>query len=128
MYVCMYVRMVITDSRVWINRVRCQSWSWSAEQGKIIFPCPRASLRIGCRETGSAVPSRVSLLISIIRLNLVLTYRIPPDVKNPARGHKVVKHHHPEGMRKRKWYQKKKKGKKERNTCGYRGACISKDD
>ena len=30
------------------------------------------------RETGSAVPSRVSLLISILRLNLVLTYGIPP--------------------------------------------------
>ena len=32
-------------------------------------------LRIWSRETGSAVvPSRVSLLISILRLNLVLTY------------------------------------------------------
>ena len=29
--------------------------------------------------TGSAVPSRVSLLISILRLNLVLTYGIPPE-------------------------------------------------
>ena len=28
---------------------------------------------------GSAVPSRVSLLISILRLNIVLTYMIPPD-------------------------------------------------
>ena len=50
----------------------CQSCSsWSAEQGKLIFPCPRACLRIWSRETGSAVPSRVSLLISILRLNLV---------------------------------------------------------
>ena len=33
-------------------------------------------------ETGSAVPSRVSLLISILRLNLVLTYYgIPPDFR-----------------------------------------------
>ena len=31
-----------------------------------IFPCPRSCLRIWSRETGSAVPSRVSLLISII--------------------------------------------------------------
>ena len=31
------------------------------------------------RETGSAVPSRVSLFISILRLNLVLTYGIPPE-------------------------------------------------
>ena len=35
-----------------------------------IFPCPRACLRIWSRETGSAVPSRVSLLVSIFRLNL----------------------------------------------------------
>ena len=44
-----------------------------------IFPCSRACLRIWPRETGSAVPSRVSLLISILRLNLVLTYGIPPE-------------------------------------------------
>ena len=44
---------------------------------KIIFPCPRACLRIWSREMGSAVPSRVSLVISILRLNLVLTYGIP---------------------------------------------------
>ena len=41
----------------------CQSCSWSTEQGKIIFPFPRTCLRIWSRETGSAVPSRVSLLI-----------------------------------------------------------------
>ena len=41
----------------------CQSCSWSAEQGKIIFPCTRSRLRILSRETGSAVPSRISLLI-----------------------------------------------------------------
>ena len=35
----------------------------SAEQGKGIFPCPCSRLRILSRETGSAVPSRVSLLI-----------------------------------------------------------------
>ena len=37
---------------------------------KLIFPCPRSCLRIWSRETVSAVPSRVSLLISILRLNL----------------------------------------------------------
>ena len=46
-----------------------------------IFPCLRACLRIWSRETGSAVPSRVSLLISILRLNLVLTYGIPPEFR-----------------------------------------------
>ena len=34
------------------------------------------------RETGSAVPSRVSLIVSILRLNLVvLTYGIPPEFR-----------------------------------------------
>ena len=41
----------------------CQSCPWSAKQGKFIFPCPRSRLRIWCRETGSAVPSGVSLFI-----------------------------------------------------------------
>ena len=59
----------------------CQSCSWSAEQGKLIFPFPRSLLRICSRETGSAVPSRVSLFISILRLNLVLTYGIPPEFR-----------------------------------------------
>ena len=62
MYVCMYV---------WSSHIAeygstgygCQSCSWSAEQGKWIFPCPRACLRIWSRETGSAVPPRVSLFI-----------------------------------------------------------------
>ena len=49
---------------------------------KEYFPvCPRSCLRIWSRETGSAVPSRVSLLISILRLNLVLTYGIPPEFR-----------------------------------------------
>ena len=39
-----------TVARVWINRV--QSCSWSAEQRKLIFPCPRSRLRIWFRETG----------------------------------------------------------------------------
>ena len=45
------------------------------------FPCPHSFLRIWSRETGSAVPSRVSLLISILRLNLVLIYGIPPEFR-----------------------------------------------
>ena len=48
---------------------------------KGIFPCPCSCLRIWSRETGSAVPSRASLLISILRLNLVLTYGIPPEFR-----------------------------------------------
>ena len=41
----------------------------------------RSCLSIWSRETGSAVPSRVSLLISILRLNLVLTHGIPPEFR-----------------------------------------------
>ena len=36
-------------------------------------------LRIWSRKTGSAVLSRVSLPISILRLNLMLTYGISPE-------------------------------------------------
>ena len=34
-----------------------QACAWSAEQGKLIFLCPRSRLRIWSRETGSAVPT-----------------------------------------------------------------------
>ena len=74
--------MVITYSRVWIDRVRLPiSFSWSAEQGNRIFPCLRSRLRIWPRGTDSPVPSRVSPLISILRLYLVLTHGIPPDFR-----------------------------------------------
>ena len=55
----------------------------AAEEGKRIIFCPRLRLRIWSRETSSAVvPSRVSLLISmILRLNLVLTDGIPPEFR-----------------------------------------------
>ena len=46
---------------------------------KLIFFCPRSRLRIWSRETGSAFTPRVSLLISILMLNLVLPNGIPPD-------------------------------------------------
>ena len=36
-------------------------------------------MRIWSCETGSSVPFRVNLLISILRLKLVLTYGIPPE-------------------------------------------------
>ena len=41
----------------------------------------RSCPRIWSRETGSAVPSRISLLISILRLNLVRTYEVPPEFR-----------------------------------------------
>ena len=45
------------------------------------------------RETGSAVPSRASLLISILRLNLVLTYGIPSEVRGGI--HLILNRHTP---------------------------------
>ena len=60
----------------------CQSCTWSAEQEKRIFPCPRL---VCAWEFGLArrvrQSRRVSLLIPILRLNLVLTYGIPPDFR-----------------------------------------------
>ena len=56
------------------------------------FPCPRSRLRIWSREPGSAVPSRVSLLISILRLNLVLTRGIPPEFRGGV--HLFIKNRH----------------------------------
>ena len=50
---------------------------------KRIFPRPRSCLRIWSRETGLAVPSRViSLLISILRLNLVYCMSKPGKKKH----------------------------------------------
>ena len=73
MEVCMVVTYDV--ARVRINRVRLPILL------VVSFHCPRSRLRIWPRETGSAVPSRVSMLISILRLNLVLTYGIPPEFR-----------------------------------------------
>ena len=51
---------------------------------KSIFPCSRSRLRIWSCETVLEVPSRVSLLISILRLNMVLTKGIPPEFSGGA--------------------------------------------
>ena len=63
--------MVITYSRVKINRgiVAIPACSWSAEQRKwnLDLPCPSSHLRIWSRETGSAVPSRISLVVLYTR-------------------------------------------------------------
>ena len=49
---------------------------------KYIFPDPRSRLRVCSRDTGSVVPSRVSLFTSILRLKLVLTHnRISPEFR-----------------------------------------------
>ena len=48
---------------------------------EMYVPCPRTRLRIWSHEMDSVVPSRVSLLISILRLDLVLTYDIPTEFR-----------------------------------------------
>ena len=69
-----HLSMVTTfSSRVRINRVWLKSCSWSGDQGKCIFPCPRSRRIIWCRGTGSAVPSRVSPLILHTQRLMVLT-------------------------------------------------------
>ena len=60
MYICMYGHHIAEYGPTVYG---CQSCSRSAEQGKLTFPCPRSRLRIWSRETGSAVPSRVTLPI-----------------------------------------------------------------
>ena len=49
------------------------------ENGNLTVPFAPENL---VSRDGSAVLSRVSLLISILRLNLVLTYGIPPDFRD----------------------------------------------
>ena len=44
------------------------------------FPCPRSRLKIWSRETGSAAPSRVSLLISILKAESG-AYEIPLEFR-----------------------------------------------
>ena len=71
-YCAFSVCMVTHIARVWINRV------WlpilhvgQLKQGKIIFLCSRSRLKIWSRDTG--------LLLSILRLNLVLTTGFLPS-------------------------------------------------
>ena len=54
-------------------------------------------VRIWSRVTDSAVPSRVSLLISILRLNLVLTYGIHPEFRGGVHLF-ILNRHTPSGQ------------------------------
>ena len=64
---CCRVCMVVTDSRVWINQVRLPVLLVVSSTEKMAFSCLRSRLRIWSRETGSVVPSRVSLPILYIK-------------------------------------------------------------
>ena len=90
MYICvtaavrMYICIAITYSRGedQPGKVANPARGQLADQGKLILPCLRSRLKIWSRETGSAVPPRVSLLISIPRLDhLVLTCGIPLEFR-----------------------------------------------
>ena len=74
--------MVIHTTRVRINRVRLPILLVVSRTGKMnISLSPFAPENLVSRDGfGSFV--RVSLLISILRLNVVLTYGIPPDFRD----------------------------------------------
>ena len=78
-----------------INRVRLPILL-SAEQGENIFLCPRSRLRNWSRETGSAVPSRVSLLISIQKAKSGAYLRDSSRV--PRRRLFILNRHTPSGQ------------------------------
>ena len=97
----MYVCMVTHIARVWINPGKVANPARGHLNRKheyFIFPCPHSRLRIWSRETDSAVPSRISLLISVIRLNLVLTYEIPPVFHGGFHVFVYLNRHTPSGQ------------------------------
>ena len=63
-------------ARVWINRVRLPTMSWPTEQRKCFFSLSASEPEDLVSREGFG-SSRVSLLISILWPNLVLTYEIP---------------------------------------------------
>ena len=73
--------------------------SWT---GKVIFRCPRSRLKSWSRETGSAVPSRVGLLISVLGLNLALTYEISPGFHGGVHLF-ILNRHTPSGQSRLYW-------------------------
>ena len=89
MYVCLYVCMYVCICMyVWSSHITeygSTSKVANPARGQLNrennIALSRACLRIWPRETDSAVPCRVSLLISILRLNLVLTYGISPEFR-----------------------------------------------
>ena len=81
MYVYICIVIAYSKGKDQPGKVANPARSQLAEQGKLILPRPRLRQRIWSRETCSAVPFRVSLLISILRLNLVLNYGIPPEFR-----------------------------------------------
>ena len=77
----MHICMVTHIARVWSNRVRLPILHVVSWTGKMnISLSPFAPENLASRD-GFGSPPRVCLLISILRLNLVLTYGIPPEFR-----------------------------------------------
>ena len=88
--ICMYICMVITHSKAWINRVSNPARDkLNRETG--YFPVLARALIIWSRETGSAVPPRVILLIlhTQAEYDMAIVYGKsmdqPGTVANPVR-------------------------------------------
>ena len=92
LYVCMYVCMVITYSRVWINRVRLPILlvvSWTGQINTRYFPVPVHAWEFGLARRVQPSRPASACSFSILRLNMVLTHGIPPDFRggfNPVRN------------------------------------------
>ena len=78
MYVCMIDVWSSLIAEYGSTGYSCQSCSWSAEQGKRIFRCPRSCLKTDLAR--QVRPSRPvsSCSFSTLRLNLVHPHVIPP--------------------------------------------------
>ena len=64
MYVCMYGHHIYEKQKQGMDQPgKVANPARGQLNRENEFPCPRTCLRIWCRDTGSAVPSRVSLLI-----------------------------------------------------------------
>ena len=73
--------MITHIARVWINRIRLPILPVVSLTGKMnFFLSPFVPENLVPRD-GFGNPVHVSLLISILRLNLVLTYGIPPEFR-----------------------------------------------
>ena len=68
-------------ARVWINRVRLPILLGVSSTGKMNIPLSVFVPENLVSRDGFGSPSRVSLLTSILRLNLVLAYGIPPELR-----------------------------------------------
>ena len=75
------INMVITSSKSKDQPSKIVNPARGQLNRKTLFPSLGSHLRIWSRKMGSAIPFGVSLHITIPRLNLALTYGIPPEFR-----------------------------------------------